>query len=99
MLTDKFEITVCNEFIWVESNFAYELLHSTLEGQFFEIFESEDLFLSAFAINKEEGILDTTDCSSISIYNVIVPDKTVFGGSGDGGRIVFGFGEGSCFTS
>ena len=50
-------------------------------------------------IDKEEGILDTTDCFSISIYNVVVPDKTIFGGSVYGGGIVFGFGEGSCFTS
>ena len=38
----------------------------------FQIFEAENVFYSRFSVDQEEDVVDSTDCSAVSIPYVVV---------------------------
>jgi len=44
----------------------------------FEIFETKNIFYACFAVDEEDYVVDTTDCSSMSVSNIVVEDIANF---------------------
>ena len=69
-LPNEADVAICDHFLRVFANGPDE------NSVMFEIFETKNIFYACFAVDEEENIVDTTDCSSVSVSNIVVEDVT-----------------------
>jgi len=96
---DEFEISVGYHFCRKPANLTDEFLQLTINAGRTEIFEAKAVFISGFAINDEENIVDTANGTAIAIANVVVEDFAEAAGSRDWSFVSVLFGESGGFAT
>ena len=96
---DELEISIGDHLAWETADFSNELLELSIDAVRAEVFEAEAKFLTGFTINKEEGIMDAANGTTITVANVVVDDIAKTVRTGDRNLVAILFGESGSFTA